>query len=926
MFKLYTATRTILYVTIVIFAVSCTRHSLLKAEKLTVSEGFENPLGFYDSIPTFSWKLPVSDDIKTQTAYQIVVASDPQHLPNDPDLWDSGKQTNSRSTYIKYEGDSLRSRQKAYWQVRYWNQNDVESPWSEIHSLELGLLRHKDWQAKWIGLNTTKDSLKGTKGSIVHTPQYLRKPFNVPDGIKKARLYVTAQGVFNGYLNSTKISDDVMAPGWTPYAHRIETMTYDVTELIETGDNVISFELAPGWYVGRLGWGPQAHNNMDYPKLLCQLEMTLSDGSEKVILSDGNWKASTNGPLRFSEIYDGEIYDANFEILDWQKNHFDDTEWESVLTEAIADSVMLQPKRHHSVSEKLRIETQNLIIENNHAIFDLEQNMVGVALVTVPMRKGDTLKIRFSEMLQPDGSFYTDNYRSAKSTDYYIAADDGIIEWAPKFTFHGFRYVEVSGYDPSIEPKKDWVTGIVQHSNFDQVGTFESSHEKLNQLHDNIIWGLRGNFFDIPTDCPQRDERLGWTGDAQVFAPTSMFIADVHAFWASWLQSLREEQFENGGIPFVVPDVLHNGRVSSGWGDAAVIIPWEIYWLTGDRNVLVENYEMMKKWVEHHKMTSENFISNMNTYGDWLQPFPIDGPTNRNGDTADALIGTAYFAYTANLVAKTAQLLNYDEDASKYNNLFLNVSQAFQNHFFDEEARVKNGEETQTSYLLALGFDLLRANQNEKAFERLIKKINDADGHLRTGFLGTPLLPKVLDRYGKIELMGEILFKETYPSWFFSINQGATTIWERWNSYDKETGFNSQAMNSLNHYAYGAIGQWMHERLAGIAPLEPGYKSIRIAPQPIKPLNACKATYQSPYGKIMSGWKIENSYFELFTEIPPNTSATVTIPCSKKSELKINGHSINHESGVQLMAATDTYFELLVSPGRYHFKSEWNQK
>jgi alpha-L-rhamnosidase len=521
-------------------------------------------------------------------------------------------------------------------------------------------------------------------------------------------------------------------------------------------------------------------------------------------------------------------------------------------------------------------------------IFNMKQNLVGVPKVKLTMKKGDTLKIRFSEMILSDKIFYTKNYRSAKSTDYYIAAKDGIIEYTPKFTFHGFQYVELSGFDPSAIPNSSWVKGIVQHSNFDKNGTFTSSHEKLNQLQNNITWGLRGNFFDIPTDCPQRDERLGWTGDAQVIAPTALFNFDMHAFWSAWLQSMRETQSEhkNGLVPFIIPDVLQNNRASSGWGDACVIIPWDIYNITGDKTVLEENYEMAKKWVAYYKSESKDFIPKIHSFRDWLQPYPAkSGKSGTRGDTPGNYVNTAFFAHSTNLVSNIAEVLGNAEDEKKYKELYKEITSAFENKFFDKNGKFKNKVQTQTGYLLAIHFDLLTPETKAKAKQHLLETIKSADNHLRTGFLGTPILPKVLDEMGEIDLMYEILFKETYPSWFYSINQGATTMWERWNSYSKKDGYNPQSMNSLNHYAYGAIGQWMYERIAGISALEPGYKKIRIAPIPnTKFLTSASASVNTVYGKASSSWKIENNMFHLEIVIPPNTTADIYLPSSSKSK------------------------------------------
>ncbi|MFD0796579.1 family 78 glycoside hydrolase catalytic domain [Maribacter chungangensis] len=903
----------------ILFFTSCEPEVIEKPTALTLSEGFENPMGFYDATPTFSWQLTVAKDVSSQTAYRIVAAGSPDLLPENADLWDSKKQETSRSTWIKYEGEPLSSRQKVFWQVQYWNQDGTPSAWSETQHFELGLLKNSDWQAKWVGLNTAKDSIRGRENVLIHKPQYLRKGFEVSDKVASARLYITSKGVFDVSLNGKNISDDAMSPGFTSYDKRIETLTYDVTDLLTSGQNVLGVELASGWYSGRLLWGTTPWDNTISPKVLAQLEIVKGDGSKELILSDSSWKGMTNGPLEFAEIYDGEIYNANLEMPNWTTADFDDTNWTTVEISEINDSVALAPKRHTAVKDKIKLTPQEITKKDGAVIFDLTQNMVGVPLVNVPMKKGDTLKIRFAEMLSPDGTFYTDNYRSAHSTDYYIAAEDGDITYKPKFTFHGFRYVELSGFDSAKEPSKDWVTGIVQYSDFEDNGTFSSSHDKLNQLQSNIVWGLRGNFLDIPTDCPQRDERLGWTGDAQVFGPTSMFNADVYKFWASWLQSVREAQLEDGAIPWTVPDSRGNKIASSGWGDVCTIIPWKIYRRTGDIGFLEDNFEMMKQWVAHHELKSENYISDMMSFSDWLQPYPEND--DNKGDTSRNLIGTAFFAHSAKLTAQTAAVLGKNEEQARYGALYRTVAQAFDEKYFDETGKVKEVPETQTSYLLALAFDLLPENKRKNAQANLLRKLNDADNHLRTGFLGTPLLSEVLDEMGEIDLMYKLLFNESYPSWFYSINQGATTIWERWNSYSKEEGYNPKSMNSLNHYAYGAIGEWMYERIAGIAPLEAGYKTIRIAPQPKSPLTSASATYQTPYGEVASSWNLENNVFQLETKIPPNTTATVVLPGNIEKELLLDGTSINDNNSVQLTKTSIDSFELLVQPGTYNFQT-----
>ncbi len=900
-----------------LLVISCKKENSPKAIELTINEGFKNPISFFNAAPSFSWKLPINSEIKSQSAYHIVVGTTPGILDDNQDLWDSKKQFTDQSTYIKYDGKPLVSRQKVYWAVKFWDQNDKESAWSEINSFELGLLQNSDWEAQWIGLDTQKNADTTATGFPYHKIQYLRKDFELPSDIVSARLYTTAKGVFDAMLNGKSISNDVMPPGWTPYHKRIETLTYDVTNLLKTGKNTLAYILAPGWHSGRLGWEKEHFKFENPPRILSQLEVTFKDGSVQKINSDNSWKATINGPITFSDIYDGEIYNANYEIPEWNLPDHENSSWKKVLTEAINSKVLLSPKRHSTVKIKDTLSTIAITKpDSTSTIFDMGQNMVGVPLLNVPVKKGDTLTIRFAEMLQKDGTIYTENYRTALSTDYYIPKANETISWSPKFTFHGFRYVALSGYDTTKSPEKNWVTGLVQYSDFKEQGTFTSSHKKLNQLQSNINWGLRGNFYDIPTDCPQRDERLGWTGDAQVFAPTSLFNADVHAFWASWLQSVREEQGKEGQVPFIVPNILNPNAVSSGWGDAAVIIPWELYQRTGDISVLEENFEMMQRWVAFHQLKSENHISNMYSFADWLQPF--QKAKNLRGDTPKDFIGTAYNAYVTKLTMQAAKILNKPQEEAKYQSLFNTIQKVFQQQFFDQNGQIKE-EETQTGYLLALAFDLLSDDIKQKAIPHLLRKIEEADNHLRTGFLGTPLLSKVLDEIGKVDLMYTILFKETYPSWFYSINQGATTMWERWNSYSHEDGFGDAGMNSFNHYAYGAIGQWMYERIAGIAPLAPGYKKIRIAPIPGGPLTSASASYKTIYGEVSSSWKINEGTFYLETIIPPNTTAVVRLPTNNESEIRCNGKALTDSKTIKSIKKIDGYTELEVMAGKHQF-------
>ncbi|WP_242083920.1 family 78 glycoside hydrolase catalytic domain [Aestuariivivens sediminis] len=898
---------------------SCTATLNEAPNQLTVSEGFKNPIGFYDQTPTFSWKLPVLKQVKFQSGYQIVVASDPELLPHHADLWDSKAVPSDQSVRVTYRGKPLQSKQKVYWQVRFTDQEGHASAWSEVANFELGLLSNADWTAKWISLEpeVIHDTLHAS--TLLYTPQYLRKSFLVDHEIAQARLFITAKGLFEAQINGKKVGEDVMVPGWTPYTKRIETLSYDVTDLLNEDQNTIGIILGSGWHSGRLGWSKFIWFEKPLPRALCQLEITYKNGDKAIIPTDSEWKGTRNGPIRSSSIYDGEVYDARLEFPHWSTFDFDDSQWENVIAEALDPNVDLVPKSHLAVTPKSALKPIAITHpDSGRYVFDLGQNMVGVMDLKIPVKKDQTVTVRFAEMLNPDGTLYTENYRNAKSTDYYIPKEDGTISYRPTFTFHGFRYVELSGFDEDQHPEKDWVTGIVQYSNFDKTGHFNASHDKLNQLQQNITWGLRGNLLDIPTDCPQRDERLGWTGDAQVILPTSMFNYSLHAFWSSWLKSAREEQGDDGSIPFVIPNCL-GPESSSGWADAVTVIPWELYFRTGDTRILEDNYEMMKGLVAYYKAHAENHIADVNTFGDWLQPYPL-GEGNR-GDTPQDLIGTAYFARSTDLTLRAAQVLGKLEDVRELRTLRDTVRAAFEDQFIDSEGKLTTEFETQTGYLMALGFELVTEETAQKILPHLIRKIEDADHHLRTGFLGTPLLPTVLDKYGLTDIMYTILFKETYPSWFYCINQGATTMWERWNSYSHEDGFGDAGMNSFNHYAYGAIGQWLYERIAGLAPLEPGYKKVRIAPIPGGPLSFAEASYESIYGRVSSAWRKVDSGLELHVTVAPNTAAQIRIPIKDGMAIRVDGEELSERSDITFVKRTETAIELEAMPGTYVFKT-----
>ena len=843
------------------------------ARQLCIGAGFVDPMGFHAPLPSFSWKLP--EGTKAQTAYRIEVRSGGEVA------WDSGWTESDRTTFVPYGGEPFRSRQRCSWRVRFRDESGAESEWSAPARFEMGLLASSDWKAEWIG--TAENPDPGTEPVA-----WLRREFPVAGKIARARLHVTARGLFEVRLNGEKVGSDFLVPGWTSYKKRIDTLTYDVTGGLRPGDNAIGALLGTGWYAGRLLWEGKRNFYGGEPSLLLQLEIDYADGSSETLVSDGHWKATANGPIRSSSIYDGEAYDAHLEMPGWDLPGFDDAGWSPVGTAFEPCAARLSPKPFKPVRATQRLPARKITEPKPGCfVFDLGQNMVGWARLEIPVEAGRVVTVRFAEMLNADGTPYTENYRSAKSTDTYIPAADGRVAWEPTFTFHGFRYVELSGLPEGTRPEKDMLEGVVLHSEFPATGTFESSHAKLNQLRSNIVWGQRGNFVDIPTDCPQRDERLGWTGDIQVFCPVAIFNFDCLAFLKSWLGSMRDDQFEDGRIPHVVPDVLGGGD-SPGWMDAATFVPWELYVRTGDTGVLAENFQMMERLGRFYRSIARDGIilepptDKIGGFGDWLQPYAPD----LKGETPLPLLLTAYYARSAQILADSAQALGKSAEQEQYASEAAEIATAFGEYFFDTDGKLKNAPETQTAYLLAIAFGIVPEGLREKAARHLVRLVHAAGDHLRTGFLGTPYIARVLDETGHADLAYKVLFQETYPSWFYSINQGATTVWERWNSYSHEEGFGEVSMNSFNHYAYGAINQWMVERVAGLAPdpAHPGYKHFFIQPMPGGPLEWARAELDTPYGKASSGWKKKDGKIVLDAIVPPNTTATVLFPDGRESQ------------------------------------------
>ena len=836
----------------------------------TVCEYKENPVGIDVEKPRLSWQLVSDNQNVKQNAYEIRVADSPESLTAKSKLiWNSGKINSDESVNIEYGGPAPESMQRFYWQVRIWDNNNKISSWSDPAFWEMGILNNKLWKASWIEMPHEIES-ENSKPA-----QYFRKDFSTKKKIKSARVYLTSKGTYQLFVNGKKVSTDLFAPGWTSYNKRLQYQTYDVTEMLEQ-NNAVGVIVGDGWFRGKIAKRLLYGNKL---ALLCQLQINYTDGTSELIVSDKSWKVNT-GPILESDIYNGETYDARLEMESWNRSEFNDVSWKGAKEVAYSNEVLVAQcgvpvKAIQEIKPIKRFTTPK-----GELVFDMGQNMVGWIRIKVKGKKGDAVILKFAEVLDKEGNFYMENLRAANCTDTYILKGEGEEVYEPFFTFHGFRFVQVEGL--SETPEIEQLTGVVIHSEMPETGSFVCSDTLINQLQHNIQWGQKGNFLDVPTDCPQRNERLGWTGDAQVFCSTAAFNFQVAAFYTKWLRDLAVDQLPDGKVPDVIPDVRFGRGGSTAWGDASIVVPWDVYLAYGDKRILVEQYASMKAWVEY--MTSragDDFLwSNDNHYGDWLA-FASTSSSYPGATTEKDLIATAYYKYSAGLLAKIAGIIGEKQDEIKYSKLAENIKKAFQQEFVSRNGRLISP--TQTAYSLAISFDLLPEDLISNAANYLANDVKKM-GHLTTGFVGTPLLCKTLSSVGYSDLAYHLLNRKKYPSWLYPVTQGATTIWERWDGQKPDGSFQSAGMNSFNHYAYGAIGDWLYTYVAGINMDEknPGYKHFYLEPHPGGGLKNATAEHFSMYGKIKSSWKIEDDNFLYEVEIPANTTATVILPGNKE--------------------------------------------
>ncbi|MFP4375451.1 MAG: family 78 glycoside hydrolase catalytic domain [Spirochaetales bacterium] len=929
----------------------------------------ERALGIDTASPRFSWKMDDSRPGALQTAYRLQVSAG--HDFADPSLLWNVEATGPESVLLPYAGAPLASRTRYFFRVAICDHKGEWSDWSKPSWFETAFL-HDEWQANWIAGGPEEQGDTQAVPGEERPARYLRREFEWQPAAAKtapssrtpgARLYVAARGLVELYLNGRRVGADVLSPGWTDFSRRAQYLTYDVGDYLVPGRNVIGAVLGDGWYSGRIARvhdGPRIFGST--PQLLVELHRVGSADS-LLVASDAEWEWTT-GPILRSDIYDGEFYDARLELDGWAGGEAGDGEaldsrpasrdqndsasprepanWQPVRVVGPAsspwngnpdssetaprlDAKLVPPPRRIKEISPLKITSPT----PGTFIYDLGQNITGWARLAVSGKAGQTATLRFAEMLQTDGTLYTENLRSAIATDQYTFANDGKVSWEPTFTFHGFRFVELTGVD--IDPDPSQITGIVVHNDLEKTGRFSCSHELLNQLQSNIEWGQRGNYLEAPTDCPQRDERLGWTGDAQVFIPTAAFTMNVAPFFEKWQRDLADSQGSAGTIPSVAPAIRYMTRETENdggpaWSDAVVICPWTLYTRYGDTRVLEEHYESMRAFVDSMErrsrglIRSDEFVVTNGGYGDWVS---MDAPEGeRVGATPKDLIGTAYFAYSTDLMRRIAALLGKRDDELELRDLHRRIVQAFRAEYVTAAGRLLG--DTQTSYVLALAFDLLPEELRQPAVDRLVRKLERRSFRMTTGFVGTPLLCPVLTRFGRADVAYKLLQQEEFPSWLYTVKQGATTMWERWNSYTHEHGFGPVEMNSFNHYAYGSIGDWMYRSVAGLeidfAAAQRGEPVVRIAPKPGYGLTQASAELDTPFGRAKSGWSIAGGRATLEVEVPANATAHVEIPAgTAEVEIDADEDEQELESLVIFEETKGGVFHFRVASGSYAF-------
>lgn len=904
--------------------------------------------------PRLSWELESNTPGQLQTAYRVLVASSPQLLEQGQgDLWDSGKIESDATNQIEYEGAEIAAKTRVYWKVQSWDKDGQPGEWSDVAWWETGLLSDHDWAAEWIGYDLNEYG----KGDVYHLPPapYLRKTQELGERIESARLYVTALGVYEFFINGERVGNDYFAPGWTDYNQRVYYSVYDVTDKLLNGENAFAATLSYGWYSGYLGYAllvgtPQVRGFYgDVPLLRAQVEITYADGRREVVATDESWRAS-QGPLRETDLLQGETYDARLAQEGWNRPGFDDAAWDiaQVYTDQSGREIQIYPGDPVQVIQEFKPKSITPR-EDGKYIIDFGQNFAGVVRLQVKGNEGDSIVLRYGEMLHPDGALVTENLRMARATDTYVLRGDSEGEqWQPQFTFHGFQYVEIAGLRE--QPSEDVLVGLAMSSVTPEVGSFQTDNAMLNQLYSNIVWTQRSNYLDVPTDCPQRDERQGWTADAQIYIHSATFNTDIAAFHTKWVRDLNDSQWDNGAYPVYSPmpkradgkaAIRASDTYSPGWSEAGVICVYELYRTYGDTRMVRESLPYMEKFMAFlrnkagddriFKEDSFNEISPRGGFGDWLSV---------GKKTSPDLLATLYYAYCAQLMADMLEAVGDQGRAGYYVAEVESIMQAFLAHYSDEGGKFKTDAavygdgagyvdgslgfegHTQTAYANAIYMQLLDAAHQGKAGQWLRDLVEANDGKLSTGFLGfRPLLP-ALSATGNSDLAYQLILSTEYPSLGFEVVNGATSIWERWDSYTQDRGFvHNASMNSFSHYAFGAVNEWMFGNMAGIRSDGIGYRKLVIKPEILEAgVNEVAGSYRSINGWIRSSWERTDGEVKQNVTIPVNTTARVYVPAQTAAAVTVNG--TNLENSTYAYAEEDGHIVVNIGSGDYRFVSK----
>lgn len=908
-------------------------------------EHMTDPLGIDDNSPCLSWELIGNKATRDQrqTAYQILVASSLKLLKeNQADLWNSGKIESDQQLNIQYEGKKLRSGIACWWKVRVWDQEGKRGTWSDDAQWSMGLLQKKDWApACWIA---DPDIQKKWKGALTHAAYLakhgkrsgndlphngdpatmLRKEFYLDAPVKRAIVYATALGLYTLQINGKIIGQGRLVPGWTDYDKRVQYRAYDVTALLQRGNNAMGVVLGEGWYAGRVPPGAAAvHTWGTVPRFLMKLRIEQSDGKIVTVVSDTSWDATLNGPIRQSGIYSGEIYDARKEMPGWSRPGFDDVNWKPVYASPLADRermIVAQPDEPIRINHLFK-PVKFWKLGKGEYVFDFGQNQTGVPRIKVSGPKGRKISMRYAEAVYRDGSLDSTSLRGLQINDTYILKGKGNEVWEPSFTYHGYRYIEVKGL--TVPPTDQTITALSFHSAVKDAGKFECSNKLINEMMHATRWGLYSNLISVPLDCPQRAERLGWLGDAQVISQTAIYLLNMQPFYNKWLKDIRDDQDSIGGFPDFAPKppqtVYYNaGRpysFSPGWADGGIIIPWRIWVNYADSNLLANYYPYMKEYLDAIiKSNPNNLWTHLRGkyWGDWLALKKADFD----------LFSTAFYAHDCYLMSKMAKVLGYKNDANYYWQHFELIKRTFTKKWVGADGYINHNY--QSEYTYALFFGLLNDTTTQrKALNHLLHNIR-TEGHITTGIQSSGRMMLLLGETDNMETAYQLLTDTTMPSWGYMIKQGATTIWESWSAYSKKNGFGPGA-RSLNHYALGAVGEFIWRYIAGIRPdkMKPGYKHFYIAPKP-DPSHGiywAKAKYESVRGPIISDWDLTDNVFSLKVQVPPNASATVTIPTDKIRNVFEENKPLDKAENVHVIGITENTIRLNIGSGIYHFKS-----